>query len=146
MGRDWPRRVPKETSRDAIDEVAMGNFFDPIVRYLDGIPGLDPINPFDVGRIYLGHDDEIHQAIVAKWLVAAVQRGHQSGSDIQYILTLMGVEGLNKSKFLRPLGGDQFSDRFRDPQSKYFLDWVKSNWIMSLLRWTGSFGRGTPAL
>ena len=42
----------------------------------------------------------------------------------------MVVEGLHKSKFLRTLGGDQFSDSFRDPQSKDFLDWVKSNWIL----------------
>ena len=86
-----------------------------------------PINPFEVGRIYLGLDDEIQQAMVGKWLVAAVQRAYEPGSDMQYILTLMGAEALRKSWFLRALGGEHFSDSFRDPYSKDFLDWVKSN-------------------
>ena len=138
--------VPKETSRDAIDEVAMGNAFDPVVRYLDGLSGLDPISPFDVGRIYLGLDDEIQQAMVGKWLVAAVQRAYEPGSDMQYILTLMGAEALRKSWFLRALGGDHFSDSFRDPQSKDFLDWVKSSWLLECPEVDRELRKGDPSL
>ena len=138
--------VPKETSRDAIEEVAMGNAFDPVVRYLDGLSSADPIDPYDVGRIYLGLNDKIHQAMVGKWLVAAVERGYEPGSVMQYVLVLMGAEALQKSWFLKILGGDHFSDSFRDPQGKDFLDWVKSAWILECPEVDRELRRGDGSL
>ena len=63
---------------------------------------------------------------MGKWLIGAVQRTFEPGSMMQYILVFIGDEGALKSWFFRVLGGEFFSDSFRDPQSKDLFGWCET--------------------
>ena len=122
--------ISKEKAKDAVETVAGENRFDPVERYLSNLSVDDPIDPYSVAEKYLGATDRLSQRQVGKWLVGAVQRTYEPGSRMQYILVFLGDEGLLKSTFFSVLGGDYFSDSFRDPQSKDFFDWCRNHWIL----------------
>ena len=122
--------ISKEKARDAVEMVAAENRHDPVERYLSNLPSADPIDPYSVAERYLSITDKLSQRMVGKWLIGAVQRTYEPGSMMQYILLFLGDEGLLKSWFFRALGGEFFSDSFRDPQSKDFFDWCRNWWIL----------------
>ena len=123
--------ISKEKCRDAVEMVAAENRYDPVERYLSNLPLADPIDPYSVAETYLGITDKLSQRQVGKWLIGAVQRVYEPGSMMQYILVLLGDEGLLKSWFFRALASEEFfSDSFRDPQSKDFFDWCRGHWIL----------------
>ena len=57
-------------------------------------------------------DSEYIRTIIRKTLVAAVARVFQPGIKFDYILTLIGPEGLGKSTLFARLGRGWFSDSF----------------------------------
>lgn len=122
--------ISKEKAKDAVEMVAAENRHDPVERYLSNLSFADPIDPFSVAETYLGITDKLNQRQVGKWLIGAVQRTYEPGSMMQYILLFLGDEGLLKSSFFRVLGGEYFSDSFRDPQNKDFFDWCRNHWIL----------------
>ena len=122
--------ISKEKCRDSVEMVAAENRHDPVERYLNNLSVDDPIDPYSVAERYLHITDKLNQRQVGKWLIGAVQRTFEPGSMMQYILVFLGDEGLLKSWFFRALGGEFFSDSFRDPQSKDFFDWCRNHWIL----------------
>ena len=122
--------ISKEKAKDAVEMVAAENRFDPVERYLSNLSVADAIDPYSVAETYLGITDKLNQRQVGKWLIGAVQRTYEPGSMMQYILLFLGDEGLLKSWFFRVLGGEFFSDSFRDPQSKDFFDWCRNSWLL----------------
>lgn len=87
----------------------------PVLEFIDSItwdrrPRLDRLLPD-----YFGTDDTIyHQAIGAKFLIAAVRRVRNPGCKFDNMLTLVGPQGALKSTALRLLAG---SDWFTDGMS-----------------------------
>ena len=122
--------ISKEKSKDAVEMVAEENRHDPVERYLSNVPPANPIDPYSVAERYLGIADKLSQRMVGKWLIGAVKRTFEPGSTMQYILVFLGDEGLFKSGFFRVLGGEFFSDSFRDPKSKDFYDWCRNWWLL----------------
>ena len=122
--------ISKEKAKDAVEMVATENRYDPVERYLSNLSLADPVDPYSVAETYLHVTDKLAQQEVGKWLVGAVQRAYEPGSTMQYILLFLGLEGLLKSWFFRVLGGEFFSDSFRDPKSKDFFDWCRNHWIL----------------
>ena len=119
--------ISKEKCRDSVEMVAEENRHDPVERYLSNLSVDDPIDPYSVAERYLHITDKLNQRQLGKWLIGAVQRTFEPGSMMQYILVFLGDEGLLKSWFFRALGGEFFSDSFRDPQSKDFFDWCRNH-------------------
>lgn len=103
---------PKYT-RDAIRLLAMGNAFDPVRDYLDGLKwdGVPRLGSWL--RDYLGAaDDELTSAIGRAVLTAGVRRVRKPGSKFDAVMVLEGPQGGGKSTALKILAGgeDFFSD------------------------------------
>jgi putative DNA primase/helicase len=99
-----------EIIRSAVYRMCVGNSFDPMRDYLDGLEW-DGVKRIDNWLMtHLGAtDDELNRAIGRKVLVAAVRRIKSPGAKFDQVLVLEGPEGLGKSTAIKVLaGGDDF--------------------------------------
>lgn len=107
--------------------------FHPVRDYLqglkwDGTPRLDTLF-ID----YLGAEDTPYtRAVTRKSLVAAVARIYKPGCKFDYVLTLLGPQGVGKSSILNKLGGQWFSDSFGSMQHKEAFEQVQGVWLIEM--------------
>lgn len=89
------------------------NRFDSLIDHLNALPAWDKKSRLDTWLIdYLGTDDSPYtREAGAAWLTAAIVRAFEPGAKFDYMLVLMGGQGVGKSTALRILAGDSlFSD------------------------------------
>lgn len=118
---------------DAVQIVAMNHKFHPVRDYLDTCEwdGLARLDTLLVD--YLGAEDTPYtRAVTRKTLAAAVARVLDPGCKFDYMLTLRGCQGLGKSRLLRRLGVDWFSDSFSSVQGKESYEQNQGVWIFEV--------------
>jgi putative DNA primase/helicase len=71
-------------------------------------------------------------AVGSKWLISAVARVMRPGSKVDTALVLEGKQGIGKSRALRILGGDWFTDNLGDLREKDTLLQLAGKWIVEL--------------
>lgn len=117
------------------------NGYHPIKDYLqsitwDGRPRLDQML-ID----YLGAEDcEYVRVVTRKTLVAAVARIYEPGCKFDYMLTLIGPQGKNKSSLWDKLGGEWFSDSLTIKMlenGKEGMEKLRGVWIVEVPELTG---------
>ena len=89
---------------------------------------------------YLGADDnELNKAITRKTLVAAVARIMQPGIKYDTMTVLVGGQGIGKSRILRLLGGEWFSDSLTltDMKDKSGVEKLSGAWISEVAELSG---------
>ncbi|MDF2902390.1 MAG: hypothetical protein K0S25_28 [Bacillus sp. (in: firmicutes)] len=107
--------------------------FHPVRDYLeglvwDGVPRLDT-----VFIDYLGADDTKYtRAVTRKSLTAAVARIMVPGIKFDYMLTMVGTQGLGKSYILTKLGQGWFSDSLTTVQGKEAYEQLQGVWLMEM--------------
>lgn len=85
----------------------------PVREYLNGLKWDGEKRVDNLFIDYLGAEDiEYTRVVTRKALCACVARIFQPGVKFDYVLTLIGTEGIYKSTLLRKLGGQWFSDSF----------------------------------
>jgi predicted P-loop ATPase len=120
----------KAVIMNAFTEVVHQNEFNPIKNYLlaqvwDGIPRLDLLFVH-----YLGADDNPYvRAATRKILVAAICRVFNPGCQFDYMLVLVGPQGVGKSTILHKMGMRWFSDSLKNFDSKEAGEHLQSGWI-----------------
>ena len=130
-------QLPASVIRDAVDKVADDRHYHPIREFLsslpewDGVPRLDTllIDLFDAG------DTPYIRAVTRKTLVAAIRRVLQPGCKFDYVLTLVGPQGIGKSTAIATLcGPEYFSDNlsFNMMKEKTAAENIQGNWIVEL--------------
>jgi hypothetical protein len=72
----------------------------------DGMPRLDTWLSTFMGT----KDTEYTRAVGRKWLISAVARGMDPGCQVDHMLIFEGGQGIGKSRALRILGGDFYSE------------------------------------
>lgn len=72
----------------------------------DGTPRLDTWLSVFMGT----KDTEYTRAVGRKWLISAVARGMDPGCQVDHMLIFEGGQGIGKSRALRILGGDFYSE------------------------------------
>lgn len=116
MQRVWSDRFRRTDIEAAIQAHAASRSFHPVVEWLSGLvwdgvsrldhwiaKAFDPVN-YETERSY-------HQAVGAKFLIAAVRRVRQPGCKFDHMPIFEGLQGIGKSTVLRKLFGDEyFSD------------------------------------
>lgn len=133
LARDPWYMEGKEKIYDAYEAMMSRRRFHPIRDYLnaqewDGVERLDTLM-ID----YLGaHDCELVRAMTRKTFVAAVARVFRPGTKWDYILTLVGGEGIGKSTILKKMGGEWFSDSFTSVEGKEAMEQVQRKWLIEL--------------
>ena len=121
---------------DAWDQAVQAKAFHPIQDYLNGLPAWDGTPRLDTVLVdYLGAvDDELTRAMTRKHLTAAVARILRPGIKYDWVLTLIGPEGVGKSTIIRALGGEWFSDSFTATNigDKEAMVQLRSAWLFEL--------------
>lgn len=114
--------------------------FHPIRDYLnslkwDGIPRVDTLL-ID----YLGAEESPYvRAVTRKTLVAAAARVMNPGCKFDYMLVLVGPQGIGKSTFFERLGRQWFSDSLSlaDTKDKTAAEKLQGYWIMEISELAG---------
>lgn len=118
---------------DALNVIQERHRFHPIRDYLDnlvwdGIPRVDTLL-ID----YLGSEDtEYTRAVTRKTLAGAVARIYQPGIKFDYMLVLVGPQGIGKSLLIKKLGQRWFSDSINTVQGKEAYEQLQGAWIIEM--------------
>jgi predicted P-loop ATPase len=118
---------------DAVLIVENKNRYHPIREYIgglmwDGIPRVDSLL-ID----YLGAEDSTYiRTVTRKALAAAVARVFQPGIKFDYMLVLVGKQGMGKSHIVRLLGQSWYSDSFSTVQGKEAYEQLQNAWLIEM--------------
>lgn len=119
--------------QDAFDAVMCRHSFHPIREYLKGLEwdGTERLDSLYID--YFGAlDTPLNRAMTRKSFVAAVARVFQPGCKWDYVLTIIGSEGLGKSSLLAKMGGVWFSDSFNSIDGTKGMEQLQRVWILEL--------------
>lgn len=127
--------------KNAFLSVVNDRAYNPVKEYLEGLPQWDGTERVDRLLIdYLGAEDNPYtRAVTRKTLVAAVSRIYKPGTKFDYILTLVGGQGIGKSTFFSKLGMKWFSDSLSisDMKDKTGSEKLQGYWILELSELNG---------
>lgn len=123
----------KDKIYDAFESMMSKRRFHPIRDYLnaqlwDGVERLDTLLIDYLGAL----DCDLTRAMTRKTFVAAVARVMRPGTKWDYILTLLGGEGIGKSTILKRMGREWFSDSFTSVEGKEAMEQVQRKWLIEL--------------
>ena len=114
--------------------------YHPVREYLlkqewDGIPRLDTL----LIRYLGAEDSELNRAITRKTFVAAVARVMQPGVKFDTMMVLVGGQGIGKSRILRLMGKQWFSDSLTlsDMKDKNGVEKLNGSWISEVAELSG---------
>ena len=135
--RDYIEQVYEIESRqkiiDALTLVFEENSYNPVKDYIeaatwDGKPRVETLL-ID----YLGAADTLYtRTVTRKALVAAIARVYNPGCKFDYMLTLVGKQGIGKSLIIKRLAGEWFSDTLTDIRGKESYEALDGVWIMEM--------------
>ena len=118
-----------------------------VKRYLQGLQwdGVRRVNTLLPD--YLGADDNAYtQAVIRKFLCAAVGRAVVGGIKFDYMPIFTGPQGLGKSTFLAILGKDWFSDSLTTFEGKEAAELIQGTWINEIGELTAMTKQETNAV
>lgn len=118
---------------DALASAMMERSFHPVRGYLESLwwDGEERLDNLLID--YLGAQDTAYtRAVTRKALVAAVARVMQPGIKYDYMLMLIGGQGIGKSKLLRKLAKHWFSDSITSVQGKDACEALRGFWLIEM--------------
>lgn len=123
----------KQCVQDAMMIIAEENGFHPIKDYFNTLiwDGVERVDTLLVD--YFGAEDSPYvRAVTRKFIAACVARILTPGCKYDYVLTIVGGQGVGKSTFFNKLGKDWFSDTLGNIQSKEAYESLQGAWILEL--------------
>ena len=121
----------KQALLDANDLAMSQRTFHPVREWLeslewDGTERLDTLL-----CDYLGAEDNpLTRAMTRKHFTAAVARVMRPGCKYDYILTLIGPQGIGKSTLVKIMGGDWFDDSLTSIEGKDGMEQIRGKWLI----------------
>lgn len=108
--------------------------YNPVIEYMeeaaeewDGRQRIDRMF-----QVYLGADDiELISKIARMWLVGAVAKVYDPYAKFDYVLDLVGGQGVGKTSLLQKLGGDWYTDAVTDFANKDNYDIMLKSLIVN---------------
>lgn len=118
---------------DGLAIIEKKNKYHPIIDYLN-FNTWDKISRVDTLMIdYLGAEDcEYTRSITRKMLVAAVSRVFNPGIKFDYMLVLVGRQGIGKSYIINLLGREWYSDSLNTVYGKEAYEQLQNAWILEM--------------
>lgn len=122
----------------ALGVMCQSHRFHPVRKYLqsliwDGRPRLDCLLVDYLGAV----DSEYTRAVTRKAFVAAVARVFEPGIKFDYVLTLVGNQGIGKSAIIKKLGRNWFTDSFGTVQGKEAFEQIQGVWLVEIAELAG---------
>ncbi|MFR8869179.1 MAG: VapE domain-containing protein [Paraclostridium sordellii] len=118
---------------DGLAIIEKKNNYHPIIDYLNSNTW-DKVSRVDTLMIdYLGAEDcEYTRSITRKMLVAAVSRVFNPGIKFDYMLVLVGRQGIGKSYIINLLGREWYSDSLNTVYGKEAYEQLQNAWILEM--------------
>lgn len=118
---------------DGLAIIEKKNKYHPIIDYLNSNTW-DKTSRVDTLMIdYLGAEDcEYTKSITRKMLVAAVSRVFNPGIKFDYMLVLVGRQGIGKSYIINLLGREWYSDSLNTVYGKEAYEQLQNAWILEM--------------
>lgn len=118
---------------DGLAIIEKKNKYHPIIDYLNSNTW-DKVSRVDTLMIdYLGAEDcEYTKSITRKMLVAAVSRVFNPGIKFDYMLVLVGRQGIGKSYIINLLGREWYSDSLNTVYGKEAYEQLQNAWILEM--------------
>lgn len=120
---------------DAIEIVSEKNITHPVRDYLnslqwDGVARIDTL----LIDLFGAEDNEFTRAATRIWLTAAVARIMKPGIKFDYMLLLIGDQGIKKSTFFNVLAGEWFNESFSFDMvgKKDAVEQLQGSWIIEV--------------
>ena len=93
-----------EHARSAVEYILSDNQVDPVVDYLAECKGKEhKMSWKEITKKVFKVDDELSVKIFRKWMCGAVSRAQEPGSVMDWLMILVGAQGIGKSAFGRSL-------------------------------------------
>lgn len=123
--------ISDERIRKVLKASIEGNAINPPKEYLKSL-SWDGIKRIDTLLVdYFGADDTEYTRIVTrKWLCGAVARIFEPGIKFDYMLVLVGDQGVGKSTFFQKLGKHWFTDSIQDVEGNQAIEKLIGSWII----------------
>jgi hypothetical protein len=121
----------KQALLDANDLAMSQCCFHPVREWLDTLEW-DGVERLDTLLIdYLGAEDNpLTRAMTRKHFTAAVARVMRPGCKYDYILTLIGPQGIGKSTLVKIMGGEWFDDSLTSIEGKEGMEQIRGKWLI----------------
>ncbi|CEQ21068.1 virulence-associated protein e [[Clostridium] sordellii] len=118
---------------DGLAIIEKKNKYHPIIDYLNSNTW-DKTSRVDTLMIdYLGAEDcEYTKSVTRKMLVAAVARVFNPGIKFDYMLVLVGRQGIGKSYIINLLGREWYSDSLNTVYGKEAYEQLQNAWILEM--------------
>ena len=134
MARNYDLRADKLCWR-AVTTAAYENGFHPIRYYLEGLEwdGTERIR--HALRHFLGApEDELTYQCMKMFMIGALRRIYEPGCKFEYVLTLVGGQGIGKSTFFRFLAIQDkwFTDDLVGFKSSRIFEKISGHWIIEM--------------
>ena len=132
---DYVSRCYKLTGKQALldaNDLAMSQrTFHPVREWLESLEW-DGVERLDTMLVdYLGaQDNPLTRAMTRKHFTAAVARVMRPGCKYDYILTLIGPQGIGKSTLVKIMGGDWFDDSLTSIEGKEGMEQIRGKWLI----------------
>ncbi|TAA10893.1 hypothetical protein EA658_14445 [Pseudoxanthomonas winnipegensis] len=142
----------KDNVHDAIAELCLHNRFDSLLAHIEALPAWDGTARLDSWLVdYFGAEDSVYaREVGAVVLLAAIVRAFEPGAKFDYMLVLIGEQGIRKSSAVRVLaGGDAlFSDAplLAAKDAKEILELTAGVWIQECAELDGISRKDTETL
>ena len=121
----------KQALLDANDLAMSQSTFHPVREWLESLEW-DGTERLDTMLCdYLGAEDNpLTRAMTRKHFTAAVARVMRPGCKYDYILTLIGPQGIGKSTLVKTMGGDWFDDSMTSIEGKEGMEQIRGKWLI----------------
>lgn len=118
---------------DALTVVVHGNNYHPVRDYLDAVSwdGTERLDTLFID-LFGAPDTPYTRAVTRKAFAAAVARIYTPGCKYDYVLVLVGEQGVGKSTTLAKMGGDWFSDSVPTLAGKEAIESIQGSWLIEL--------------
>ncbi len=120
---------------DSLSQITLQNRFHPVRDWLDAIgTQWDGVRRVDSLLVdYLGADNtEYVRAVTRYVLMAAVKRIYEPGCKFDEMMVLSGAQGIGKTLILSKLGGEWFSNSFKDVENKDSWQSMTGKWLIEI--------------
>ena len=125
--------MSKDKICDAVHNVANNHAISPPREYInslewDGKPRIERL----LCDYFGAEDTRYTRAVTKKWLCGAVKRILEPGCKFDYMLVLIGNQGMGKSSFFYKLSKGWFTDSLKDVNGNQAIEKIYGSWIIEI--------------
>jgi len=140
--RNWAGNISLDMLMQILTTLEHERCYHPVRDWIkglkwDGVGRLDTL----LVRCAGAEDSAYTRETTRKWITAAVKRIMEPGCKFDYVLTLVGDQGIRKSSFFAALGGKWFADdapSMAAGDGKAFKEYLAGKWILELAELSAS--------